>query len=260
MRRPALVSSLASLLGPLFAACSSSEGTQPSNHGGVSLGGEGYVDAAAPDGEKPMKDGGFVGADGSVVRADRFATTVVSFAPGPCAGFGIPGMPKVIQGPPVGAGDTLGGMDVVSLGTKGEIVLSFGENAIVDAPGPDFIVFENPFFAAGDPQKPNAELAEVSVSEDGMTWTPFPCALASAPPYGTCAGWRPVYSAPGNGISPFDPGSAGGDAFDLADVGVPSARFVRIRDLGATACDAQTKPTNTGFDLDAVAIIHAQTP
>ena len=262
MRPFVVVSLLVSLPVSLLAACSSAspEETPRRDDSGVSLGDGGFVDATVPDGEKPMVDGGFMGPDGSVVRADRFATAVVSFTPGPCAGFGIPGMPKVIQGPPVGAGDALGGTDVVSLGEKGEIVVTFGENAIVDAPGPDFIVFENPFFAAGDPQKPNAELAEVSVSDDGTTWTAFPCARASAPPYGTCAGWRPVYSAPGNGISPFDPASAGGDAFDLADVGVARARFVRIRDMGSTACDAQTKPTNTGFDLDAVAILHATTP
>lgn len=264
MRPFVFVSFLVALSVSLLAACASpssdAETAPQDNDSGVSLGDGGFVDATVPDGEKPMVDGGFVSPDGSVVRADRFATTVVSFTPGPCAGFGIPGMPKVIQGPPVGAGDTLGGTDVVSLGEKGEIVVAFGENAIVDAPGPDFIVFENPFFAAGDPKKPNAELAEVSVSDDGSTWKAFPCALASAPPYGTCAGWRPVYSAPGNGISPFDPGSAGGDAFDLADVGLASARFVRIRDMGSTACDAQTKPTNTGFDLDAVAILHAKSP
>jgi hypothetical protein len=45
---------------------------------------------------------------------------------------------------------------------------------------------------------------------------------------------------------------SGGDAFDLATVGLRRARFVRIRDLqthGPTAPAA-------GFDLDAIAVLH----
>jgi hypothetical protein len=240
------------------AGCSSSE-TKAADRPDVYLGDDGgYVDASVPDGAKPLVDGGFEGPDGAVIPADRFVTTVVSFTPGDCAGFGIPDMPGVVLGPPVGAGALQGSLDVVTLGYKGEIVLSFAPNAISDGPGEDFIVFENAFYANGDPNKPAADLGEVSVSDDGTTWKTYPCAAAAFPPYGKCAGWHPVYSAPGNGISPIDPKTAGGEAFDLAEVGLTSARFVRIRDMGTSACPASPpKPTNLGFDLDAVSVINS---
>ena len=256
----AVVASIAAL--PL--ACSSDPAASAGGgDASISLGDGGFVDAPEPDGSKIVVDGGFQGPDGSVIRADRFVSKVVSFTPGDCAGFGLTSMPGVVYGPPVGAGTTAGGLDVVSLGHNGEIVLGFAPNGIVDGTGADFIVFENAFWAGGDSSKPTAELAEVSVSDDGVTWKPFPCVVASGPPeFGTCAGWRPVYSAPGNGISPIDPKTAGGDPYDLATIGVTSASFVRIRDLGTVDCPANpaSKPTTNGFDLDAIAIVNAKTP
>jgi hypothetical protein len=190
---------------------------------------------------------------------DRFVTGVVSFTPGPCAGFGESRMPGIVEGPPVGGGASQGSLDVVSLGVGGEIVLSFAPNAIVDGPGPDFIVFENPFDIGGNPMNPYAEPGEVSVSDDGTTWSTYPC-TATSYPYGSCAGWHPVYSAPGNGISPVDPATAGGDAFDLADLGVTEARFVRIRDVSGEVCPDAGGPNTDGFDLDAISIVNAAMP
>lgn len=245
-------------------ACSSDpKAGDPAEAGTISLGEGGFVDAPEVDGSKIVVDGGFAGPDGSVLRIDRFVTKVTSFTPGDCAGYGLPSMPMVVQGPPVGGGAVAGSLDVVSLGYKGEIVLDFEANTIVDAPGADFIVFENAFWIGGDSQRPVAELGEVSVSDDGATWVTFPCTAAPArADYGTCAGWRPVFSAPGNGISPVDPKTAGGDLFDLANVGVTSARFVRIRDLGTVDCPANPamKSTTVGFDLDAIAIVNAKNP
>ncbi len=236
-------------------AASSADAAPP-----ISLGDGGFVDAPDPDASRVMVDGGFAGPDGSVIRADRFVTKVVSVTYGDCAGFGLTSMPAVVEGPPAGNGANAGSLDVVSLGYKGEIVLSFEPNAIVDGPGADFIVFENAFWAGGDPTKPAAELADVSVSEDGVTWKTFPCTPGGAAPYGSCAGWRPVYSSPGNEISPVDPNVAGGDPFDLADLGLTTASFVRIRDLGTIDCPSNpaNKSTTVGFDLDAVALVHAK--
>lgn len=226
----------------------------------ISLDGDGgYVDAGEQSTSKVLTDGGYADPSGSVIRADRFITNVVSFTPGECAGFGATDMPGIILGPPVGAGKQSGGLDVVSLGIGGEIVVSFEPNAIVDGPGADFIVFENAFFA-GSGTEPYADLAEISVSEDGTTWTDFPCTPGASAPYGACAGWHPVYSAPGNGISPIDPEKAGGDAYDLSAIGIAQARFVRIRDKATAKCEGQPKPNNLGFDLDAIAIVHAATP
>jgi hypothetical protein len=189
----------------------------------------------------------------------RTASCVLDVDLGPGAGHGLERYPEVVFGPPVGGGARQGSLDVLSLGKGGRITLGFGGGAIVDAPGPDFIVFENAFYYArteehpdGDPARPFAELGEVAVSDDGVTWRAFPCAR-DAWPFDGCAGWRAVFSSPDDGVSPFDPDAAGGDAFDLAQIGVEHARFVRITDLShAGAAD------NAGFDLDAVAVVHGE--
>jgi hypothetical protein len=176
---------------------------------------------------------------------------VESFTPGKGAGFGADRFPGIIYGPPRGAGDHSGSVDVLSLGTDGEIVVGFGGNGIADGEGEDFIVFENAFWKGGNSKYPFMELGQISVSEDGTTWTTFPC-KQDATPYDGCAGWHPVYSNPGNCISPTDPAMAGGEAYDLATIGVKTARFVKIVDLhNATGGEG-----TTGFDLDAVAVIH----
>lgn len=247
--------SLAFALLPLGAACSSSGADAPTGaEAGAPTPGS-STGAPLVDAGKARVDGGFATPDGGVLPADRFATRVVSFTPGECAGFGVPAMPDVVLGPPVGAGDRQGSLDVLSLGQGGTIVLAFDPGVIQDGPGPDLVVFENAFFAGGDPEKPFAEPAEVAVSDDGVTFRAFPC--AGAAPWAGCAGIHPVYSAPDNGISPFDPAASGGDAFDLADVGLARARFVRITDRSPTACPPGAgRPNNFGFDLDAIAILH----
>jgi hypothetical protein len=216
----------------------------------------GYVDAGAVD--APPLD--------ARLGSDRFVTHVVSFTQGTCAGFGAASLPGVVYGPPEGAGTRAGSLDVVSLGGGGSIVVSFGANAIVDGPGPDFIVFENPFFYGSDLRY--AEPGEVAVSEDGMNWTAFPCTdtTQDEPDGGwgatRCAGINPVLSNSVNGISPFDVAKAGGDAYDLAELGLTRATYVRIRNVVASeACpDAGPKPDMNGFDLDAVAIVNAAIP
>jgi hypothetical protein len=209
-----------------------------------------------------LTDAGNVVADWGTLPADRFVTKVVSFTRGACSGFGVENMPGVVEGPPIGGGADQGSTDVVSLGNGGEIVLSFEPNAIVDGDGIDFIVFENPFLIGGNPNDIYAEPGEVSVSDDGVTWTSFPCTQTTeSPPYGSCAGWHPVYSNPDNTISPIDPTTAGGDGFDLADIGVKEARYVRIVDKVIEPCPEGGAALDTnGFDLDAIAIVNAASP
>ena len=192
-----------------------------------------------------------VGCD-KAAPATTLVSCVESYTPGPGGGHGADQLPAIVSGPPVGGGAKGGSTDVLSLGTDGEIVVGFGGNAIVDGDGPDFIVFENAFWAGGNPLYPFKELGQISVSEDGATWTAFPC-KQEALPYDGCAGWHPVYSNPSNTISPSDPVAAGGDVFDLATIGVKKARFVKIVDLHNTTGTDGT----AGFDLDAVAVIHA---
>ena len=59
--------------------------------------------------------------------------------------------PGIVFGPPGNATPTTGSLDVLSLGHGGSITLAFTDNEIVDGPGPDFIVFENPFFCTAPP-------------------------------------------------------------------------------------------------------------
>ncbi len=181
----------------------------------------------------------------------KYASKVVSYTKGDKGGFNEDKLPGIVLGPPVGGGCCAGSLDVLSLGNGGEIVVGFDVD-IVDEPGVDFVVFENPFEPAGDPTSVMAEPAEVAVSEDGITWTAFPC-TAIAYPYGTCAGWHPVYATAEAPIDPRDPSRAGGDPFDLASIGVSRARFIRIRDMNGRFPAAS--PT-AGFDLDGVAVLH----
>lgn len=182
-----------------------------------------------------------------------YAMEVVEFAPGDGAGFGQEEMPEVVLGPPDGQGTTSASLDVLSLGDRGEIVVGFDGREIVDGDGADFVVFENPFWPGGDPDRVFAELGEVSVSADGETWHVFECDydVDDPPPYPGCAGWTPTLDYDPEQVVPLDPETTGGDAFDLGDVGVDRARFVRIRDVWGVG-----EAPSRGFDLDAVGLIH----
>jgi hypothetical protein len=188
------------------------------------------------------------------VECARYATAATEHAFGSGQNVGQADFPGPILGPPRGAGCCDGSLDVVSLGNGGTVTLELGETEIVDGPGPDFIVFENAFWVDGDESQPFAELATVAVSEDGQNFVEFSCTATEAP-FGSCAGWRPVFAnADDNSIDPLDPSAAGGDPFDLAEIGLARARYVRITD----------RPDQTGmagvFDLDAVAAVNTSCP
>ncbi len=210
-------------------------------NGGSSAG----VGGAGGDGYGGYGGGGDIACNGP---GALFVTRVTELSYGPGQDHGRDQMPDVVMGAPHGAGETQGSLHVVSLGNGGVIGVAFDGNAIVDGPGVDFVVFENAF-AVGTGVF--AELATVSVSDDGETWHTFPCTAVDAP-YGSCAGHTPVHLE--SDATSVDPDSAGGDGFDLADLGVSRARFVRIED----------RPDLDGFsgvfDLDAVGIVNAACP
>ena len=105
--------------------------------------------------------------------------------------------------------------------------------------------------APGAPEDPFAELAVVGVSEDGIIFTEFTCEETEYPFTG-CAGWNVVEAIEESGIDPFDPAVAGGDQFDLADIGVEQARYIRIRDIN----DESMGTDSFGFDLDAISVVN----
>ena len=179
---------------------------------------------------------------------DPWADRVVRFTPGPGAGFGQDTFPQVVLGPPSGQGETSGSLDVLSLGKGGELELELVDFAVVDGPGVDLLVFENGFTGY-------LELGVVAVSDDGLDWRAFPCAALLDGGVTGCAGTRPVFANPSLGISATDPSVAGGDGFDLFDVGLARARFVRITDTGTNRFYG---PPGGGFDLDAIAVINAE--
>lgn len=183
-----------------------------------------------------------------------YASSVESFSPGEGAGYGQDKLPGVVLGPPHGISVRAGSLDVLSLGSGGEIVLGFGAQAIADEPGPDFVVFENPFWPNGVESAVYAELGEVSVSDDGESWRSFDCNTQGDGQghFAGCAGFTPTLEYDANALVPLDPDKSGGDAFDLADVGLARARFVKIRDLQTL----KAAGTSSGFDLDAVGIVH----
>jgi hypothetical protein len=235
------------------------------------------------------------GSEGTVRRVghtfqmegDPYADAVESYSIGTSGGFGLADLDAAVLGPPAGAGLYANSLDVFSLGLStaegppGEIVLAFTDNALVDGPGVDFTVFENAFLSEGAFQILDtlfSEAGEVSVSQDGIAWYTFPCANTSAdhPLYAGCAGVYPVLangesddrhpSVPTEGPPVGDfigqykpnvvvPDGSGGDSFDLADVGLGWARYVRIRSSDHVV--GPFGPDNAGFDLDAIAAVNS---
>jgi hypothetical protein len=195
-----------------------------------------------------------------LAAAGPFADAVVQFRPGAGAGYGQDQLPGIVLGPPRGGGMLQGSLDVVSLGHGGEIVLQFDPPVACDGPGPDLLVFENAFHIGSESGPVFAELAFVAVSQDGIHFYEFPWDPQT---WQGLAGKSPVLSNPENGIDPTDPSRAGGDAFDLQDLGLPWIRFVRITDAGDTVPDPGNRLPGggmAGFDLDAVAAVHPCNP
>jgi hypothetical protein len=208
----------------------------------------------------------------SPALADPFLDRVVSKTIG--AGGGAGDDTKVL-GPPRGAGALQGSTDTLSLGLGGQIVVEFADNVVVDRPGPDLTVFENPFLVSGlTTLPPYAEPGTVSVSADGVHWRTFPCAVDQPPYYPGCAGVYPVFANAGDPTAPsplvpstapidalvgvpidtfVPPPGSGGDVFDLAAVGLAAARFVRV---DASQIDRRLGGLS-GFDLDAMAAVHS---
>jgi len=182
--------------------------------------------------------------------SDPFADCVDALQAADGVSFGHDAL-DVVLGPPRPPAEGGGSLDVLSLGCGGSITVMLDGAGIVDDEGPDLLVFENAF-DFGD--STFAEPARVLVSDDGEDWYEFECLPAGdgrrAP---GCAGVTPTATAPGDGS--FDPDAAGGDAFDLADVGLDRARWVRLIDVTEEhyGDDMWCQGAAGGFDLDAVA-------
>jgi hypothetical protein len=217
-----------------------------------------------------------------IFEPDRFATS---------ANFSGGGSTDLILGGPRGKGEDQGSSHVLSLGTSGIVTVAF-DVTIINGPGKDFIIFENPFSILDQYGEPTgmvfAELVYIEVSTDGINFARFPSTSITADPVSSyqgiypenvtnLAGVHPVYAnVDNNDLDPFDPDEAGGDAFDLEDlcnhplvqnglVDLHDINYLRIIDiLGDGSClDSQdnpiydpTGPGNNGADIDAVSVIN----
>jgi len=231
-----------------------------------------------------VRGAALVCAAAPVLAQNRFASSVVSFVPGPGANPSFVDPSRALGGPQ-GGGLSNGSLDIVALGVGGELTLGFSVT-IVDGPGADLVVCENGFsFAA--PSDIFAELAFVEVSTDGVNFARFPTRyggpLGPLPAFGTspmgtfggmCGGLPVVANVVTNAVDPFDPVTAGGEALDLADlagdplvvaglVDLQAIHFVRLVDVeegvhvdsfGATIWDHGG--FNSSADIDAVSAIH----
>lgn len=203
-----------------------------------------------------------------------FAATVVASNTNGGAGGGI-------FNPTHALGAPMGPTHVHSLGNAGFLTLGFAQ-PIVDAPGADFLVGENPFLLSGAWWQTFAEVMFVEVSSDGVVFARFPARYfgpATAPgpfgtvPTGTYAGLAGQTPVNVGAADPQDVASAGGDAFDLADLANDPLVLTNQVDLGAitqvrlvdvvsgTSLDATGAPIfdpgSGSADVDAITVIHA---
>lgn len=165
--------------------------------------------------------------------------------------------------------------NVVSLGDGGSITLRFS-SAIANKPGDDFAVFENGFDAGFGYF---LELAFVEVSTDGLNFTRFPSVSITPTDtqYGNFDAIDPtdIHNLAGKYAAGY------GTPFDLSDLpysptlDLLNINYVRIVDvvgsissvgaftpsldsLGNIINDPYSTPFSTGgFDLDGVAVLHA---
>ncbi|GAB5540314.1 MAG: hypothetical protein SangKO_000740 [Sandaracinaceae bacterium] len=217
---------------------------------------------ACDDGNVETGDGCSEGC--MVESAPATADQIVEATDETGAGFGDP--TRATNGVR-GGGQMAQSLDVYSISVGGHLVLGWSGRLLVDGPGVDLVVFENAFdYGDGvtfmDP-------VVVEVSQDGETWVAFPHDYLAedetvysprAPHWRGFAGVTPVsfHAEERPELDLFDPTEAGGDGFDLADVGLPHARYVRLSSAAAhdnpdTGAAFPRDPVSDGPDIDGVA-------
>lgn len=197
-----------------------------------------------------------VGCQAPLPHADQ----VVS-APGALSGLPFDDPQLAANGVRAG-GQRQGSTDVYSLdldGPRTELVLAFTEVVVVDGEGPDLVVFENPFEIDGggvfiDP-------VSVEVSEDGDTFVAFPYGLKSDGYSMDPDDWWGIAGRLPGAHDLDDPSSpsaelpeAGGDRFDLADLGLTAITHVRLR----PAAGMPVHSASNGPDIDGVIAINVE--
>ena len=223
---------------------------------------------AAPDAPTPP-------ADAAPVPIVRLADTVVD-APG-ATGTGFGDSTRAVNGVR-GAGTGSGSLDVFSLGyvpdQNDHITLAWSNGRLLNGPGPDLVVFENPFLT-GSTTFMDIVLVEVSI--DGIEFRALAhdyiapnLAVYVANPalWPGFAGRTPVLlNIDTHPVDPFDAGAAGGDQLDLDTVvgDDPVAQAIRangVRFVRLVSAPARIDPhtgaryvragISNGADIDGV--------
>lgn len=166
------------------------------------------------------------------------------------------------------------GQLLVSLGDGGNAVLTF-DSPIYDGPGPDFAVFENPIENAQQPGFYFLELGFVEVSSDGENYVRFPAIsyIPETPQVGSfgCVEPKLIHNLAGKYAplygTPFDLEELPDD--DRLDknrithvrivdvVGTIDPNYATYDSEGHIVNDPWPTPFgSSGFDLDAVGVIH----
>lgn len=196
----------------------------------------------------------------STTQGQVFIDTVHSFTPGTVqfTGQSSEYFPENIFGAPYESATRFVPAslpdDVCSIGRDGEIIVGIRTGTIFNGPGSDFIIFENAFEREFDGVV-FAEPAKISVSSDGVNFIEFPYDELTLE---GLAGKTPTIGS----ADPFNPILAGGDAFDLNDLGLEGIKYIKIKDISyivtSDANHAYYQPDVmvTGFDLDAVAVLY----
>ena len=163
-----------------------------------------------------------------------------------------------VRGGGLGAGST----DTFSLGYGEDddnyLVLRWSGLRVLNGPGADLAVFENPF-AIGEQGLRFMDQVILYFSQDGQLWVPFPHdylahdeAFYSTDPshWQGFAGINPVLlHQDNNPVDPFDPILAGGDHFDLDEL-PDDAAALRIKANGFSYLKLVAAPTTINPDTD----------
>lgn len=214
-------------------------------------------------------------ASPSASESPAFADRVIA-APG-ATGEGYADPSRAVNGVR-GGGVAQGSLDVYSLNytDRPYITLGFEGRAIVDGDGAELVVFENAFRVnASDTYFMDPIV--VSVSRDGETFRELPHRYLADDPttyvvspdaWEGFAGTLPtLLHVETNPVDPFDPIRAGGNAFDLAELGddeeATALRFEGVRYVRLTSAAVVLDPTtghtyphdrvSDGADVDGVA-------
>lgn len=141
---------------------------------------------------------------------------------------------------------------ILSLGHFGVVVVKILNGYLVDSPGPDFTVTENPFYDKRRPGTYYIERGVAGVAEEWGSFREFECSLEPVTEVDQEGNVRRTYP----GCAGNYPMIIGGDQFDLVNLGdkMPKKiRYIMVRDMGLS--DRSAYDNKEGFDLDSLLIL-----